>query len=147
MLHRDPLRVVGSLADLMATLHWMHSDHADYDLLVQFMCMGLELQMNAVTAERDAGGLPTDQIADVRYADLVADPIGVVTRLYAGWDLEVTPEFRSALDDYVASRHTHRAGGPGVAHDYRFEDTGLDLAEHRAFVADYQARFDVPSEV
>ena len=98
MLHRDPLRVVGSLADLMATLHWMHSDHADYDLLVEFMCMGLELQMDAVTAERDAGTLPADQIADVRYADLIADPVAVVTGLYGTWGLEVTPEFRAALD-------------------------------------------------
>jgi hypothetical protein len=148
MLHRDPLRVVGSLADLMATLHWMHSDHADYDLLVQFMCMGLELQMDAVTAERDAGVLPADQIADVRYTDLVADPIGVVERLYAGWDLEVTPEFRSALDTYVAARHTPRAAGAGPArHDYRFEDTGLDLATHRSLVAGYQNRFEVASEV
>ena len=87
--HRDPLRVVGSLADMMATLHWMHSDHVDHEILVQFLCMGLELQMDGVTAERDAGGLPADQIADVRYADLVADPVAVVTGLYAGWDLEM----------------------------------------------------------
>jgi hypothetical protein len=104
--------------------------------------------MDAVTAERDAGTLPAaDQITDVRYTDLVADPVAVVERLYTAWDLEITPEFRAALDAYVAARHTHRAGGPGVAHDYRFEDTGLDLAEHRALVATYQARFDVTSEV
>ena len=147
MTHRDPLRVVGSLADLMATLHWMHSDHVDHEVLVQFLCMGLELQMDAVTAERDAGGLPTDQIADVRYADLVADPVGVVTNLYADWDLEITPEFSAALDAYVAARHTPRSGAGAGGHDYRFEDTGLDLAEHRALVAGYQSRFEVASEV
>jgi hypothetical protein len=142
--HRDPLRVVGSLADLMATLHWMHSDHVDYDVLVQFLTMGVELQMNSVTAERDAGGLPTDQIADVRYADLVADPVGVITRLYDEWDLEVTDEFRVRLDAYVDARHTNRGGG---GHHYAFADTGLDLAEHRALVSAYQDRFEVPSEV
>jgi hypothetical protein len=147
MTHRDPLRVVGSLADLMATLHWMHSDHVDHEILVEFLCMGLELQMDAVTAERDAGGLPTDQIADVRYTDLVADPVGVITRLYTGWDLEMTPAFRTALDAYVAARHTPRSGAGGGGHDYRFEDTGLDLAAHRALVAGYQDRFGVPSEV
>ncbi len=141
--HRDPLRVVGSLADMMATLHWMHSDHVDHEVLVQFLCMGLELQMDAVTAERDAGALPEEQIADVRYAELVADPIGVVEALYAGWDLEVSAGFRARLQDYVAARHTHR----GARHDYRFEDTGLDVAEHRALVASYQARFGVASEV
>jgi hypothetical protein len=151
--HRDPLRVVGSLADMMATLHWMHSDHADYDTLVQFLSMGLELQMDAVTAERDAGVLP-GEIADVRYVDLVADPVATVATLYDTWGLEVTPTFRTALETYVAARHHDRArtespGSTGAAsrHDYRFEDTGLDLDEHRALVTAYQARFDVPSEV
>jgi Sulfotransferase family len=142
--HRDPLRVVGSLADLMATLHWMHSDHVDYDTLVMFLSMGLELQMNEVTARRDAGGLPLDQISDVVYRDLVADPVSVVTALYDGWGLEVTDAFRTRLDAFVEARHAHR--GPS-GHDYRFEDTGLVLAEHRPLVADYQDRFGVPSEV
>lgn len=151
MTHRDPLRVVGSLADTMATLHWMHSDRVAYDVLVEFLCMGLELQMNAVSAERDAGALPAGQIADVRYADLVDDPLGTVARLYARWDLEMSPEFTERLEAYTAARHAGRGGGgadggPAAGHDYRFADTGLDLAEHRALVAEYQARFDVPSE-
>ena len=55
----------------------------------------------------------------------------------------MTPEFRRALEAYLAARHTARAGG----HDYSFADTGLDLATHRALVAPYQERFGVPSEV
>ena len=141
--HRDPLRVIGSLSDLMATLHSMHSEHVDHGVLVEFMTMGLEMQMDHVTAERDAGALPADQISDVVYQDLVAEPVAVIERLYAGWELPVTPEFRSLLEAYLARRHTGRAGG----HDYSFADTGLDLATHRALVAPYQKRFGVPSEV
>jgi hypothetical protein len=141
--HRDPLRVVGSLADMMATLHWMHSDHVDHATLVQFLCMGLEMQMNHVTEQRDAGGLPLDQIADVRYTDLIADPVGCVAGLYRQWGIDLTDDVRSRLEAYVADRHT----GRGTAHDYRFEDTGLDLAEHRPLVQAYQDRFGVASEV
>jgi hypothetical protein len=141
--HRDPLRVIGSLADLMATLHYMHSDHVDHAVLVEFMAMGLEMQMDAVTAERDANALPDDQIADVIYDDLTTDPVGTIEALYAGWDLPLSDAFRAALADYLQARHTHRTGG----HDYSFADTGLDLATHRANVAPYQARFNVPSEV
>lgn len=144
MTHRDPLRVVGSLADLMATLHWMHSDEVDYDVLVQFLCMGFELQMDGVTAERDSGTLPEGRIADVRYRDLVRDPKGVIAALYDGWGRPVSDEFRRRLDDYVAARHRDRSPG---GHDYRFEDTGLDILEHRALVAGYQKRFGVESEV
>jgi hypothetical protein len=141
--HRDPLRVIGSLSDLMATLHYMHSDHVDHGVLVEFMAMGLEMQMDAVTAERDAGAVPNERISDVVYKDLVADPFGAVERLYASWDLPVSDAFRAGLDAYLAARHTHRAAG----HDYSFADTGLDLATHRALVAPYQERFGVPSEV
>ena len=141
--HRDPLRVIGSLADLMATLHYMHSDRVDHAVLVEFMAMGLEMQMDHVTAERDAGDIPEDHIADVVYKDLVADPLGTVERLYAGWDLALSDEFRSRLTAYLGARHANR----GPAHDYSFADTGLDLATHRALVAPYQERFGVPSEV
>jgi hypothetical protein len=143
MTHRDPLRVIGSLSDLMATLHYMHSDYVDHALLVEFMAMGLEMQMDHVAAERDAGAVPNDQITDVVYKELVAQPVATIERLYAAWDLPVTPAFRAALDAYLAARHTDRT----PAHDYSFADTGLDLATHRAQVAPYQERFGVPSEV
>ncbi len=141
--HRDPLRVIGSLSDLMATLHYMHSEQVDHGILVEFMAMGLEMQMDHVTAERDAGAIPSEQINDVVYKDLVANPVGTVEGLYASWDLPISPAFRAALEAYLTARHTGRAGG----HDYSFADTGLDLATHRALVTPYQERFGVPSEV
>jgi hypothetical protein len=142
--HRDPLRVVGSLADMMSTLHWMHSNRVAHEGLVEFLCMGLELQMKAVTDERDSGTLPLGQIQDVRYVDLVSDPLGTVESLYATWDLNLSDTARSQMQSYVDARHARR---DTKAHDYGFEDTGLDLAEHRALVAAYQERFGVPSEV
>lgn len=144
MTHRDPLKVVGSLADTMATLHWMHSNRVAHQDLVEFLCMGVELQMNAVTKERDSGNLPTGQITDVRYKDLVADPIGVVSGLYERWELGMSDETLARLRAYVDSRHERRAT---PEHHYRFEDTGLDLKQHRALVAHYMERFRVPSEV
>ena len=129
--HRDPLRVIGSLADLMATLHYMHSDHVDHAVLVEFMAMGLEMQMDHVTAERDAGAVPRGP--DRRRG--LPGPGGGPRRGRSngstpGWDLPVTPEFRSRARGYLAARHTGRTGG----HDYSFADTGLDLATHRALV-------------
>lgn len=144
MTHRDPLRVVGSLADTMATLHWMHSNRVPHQDLVEFLCLGVELQMNGVANERDSGSLPDDQITDVVYKDLVSDPVGTVAKLYDRWGIELSDEARANLQDYVGARHDNRTTG---GHRYRFEDTGLDLAEHRGLVADYQQRFGVPSEV
>ena len=142
--HRDPLRVVGSLADMMATLHWMHSNHADHAILVEFLCMGLEMQMDGVTAQRDAGALPQDQISDVLYHDLIGDPLATVERLYAGWDLPISEAFRHNLTTYLQARHAHRTSG----HDYSFADTGLDLPTHRAnWSLPIMERFGVTAEV
>jgi hypothetical protein len=99
--------------------------------------------MDSVTAERDAGDIPSEQIADVVYRDLVADPLGTVERLYAGWELPISEEFRATLESYLAAHHSGRAGG----HEYSFADTGLDLSTHRALLRPYQERFGVPSEV
>ncbi len=141
--HRDPLRVIGSLSDLMATLHHMHSEHVDHAVLVEFMAMGMEMQMDGVSAERDAGTIPDNQISDVLYHDLTKEPIRTIERLYDGWDLPLTDNYRARLSEYLAERHTDRT----PAHDYSFADTGLDLATHRANVAAYQKRYGVPSEV
>ncbi len=141
--HRDPLRVVGSLADLMATLHYMHSNRVDHAVLVEFMCMGLEHVMDEVTAERDNGSLPQDQISDVLYHDLTKDPVATIESLYRRWDFPVGEGFRTNLEAYLGARHTNRASH----HDYSFSDTGLDLPTHRALVSPYQERFGVPSEV
>ena len=143
LTHRDPLKVVGSLADLMATLQWMRTDDVDYEAIIPLIAFGSWMQLDHITAERDAGTLPDDQIADVVYRHLVADPIGTVHRLYGGWGMAVTDEYAAALERLVAERTQHRHG----VHEYRFEDTGLDLAEERARVAPYQERYGVPSEV
>lgn len=142
--HRDPLRVVGSLADLMATLQWMDSDRVDHGAIAGMLGAGLAYLMDQVTADRDAGRVPAGQITDIVYADLVADPVSVVHRLYAHWDLPVTDEFDRRLRAYVAERHQ---GRDRVHHYRRFEDTGLDLHEHRSRLRAYQDRFGVPSEV
>ena len=143
--HRDPLRVIGSLADLMATLHYMHSDHVDHEVLVEFMAMGLEMQMDHVAAERDAGAVPEDQIADVVYQDLVADPVGVDRAASTpGGASRSRDEFRAALEAYLAARHPPGGRRPRLL-----------LRRHRAStwpptarcVAAYQERFGVPSEV
>lgn len=141
--HRDPLQVVGSLADLMATLQWMRSDHVDYDAVVGLIAFGAGLQFEAITAARNSGALPADRIHDVIYRDLVADPVGVIESLYGTWDLEVSDEFRARLDRAIAERTQGRHG----SHEYRFEDTGLDLATERDRVAGYMERYGVPVEV
>ncbi|MFM7509550.1 MAG: sulfotransferase family protein [Actinomycetota bacterium] len=141
--HRDPLRVVGSLTDMMATLRWMHSDHVDHAAISELLGMGLVFQMDTVSAARDSGAVPEDRVHDVLYSDLIADPVATVESLYADWDREFTNAFRARLQDYVDARHRGHTSG----HDYSFADTGLDQHALREQLRSYQERYGVVSEV
>lgn len=141
--HRDPLRVLGSLASLMATLRRMRSDRVDRAGLAAGIAFGFAHLLDGVMAARAAGELPADRIGDVRYADLVADPIGTVRRLYGGWGLPLARDVEERMRARLgAMRH-----GTRTPHRYRFEDTGLDLDEQRARFAAYLERYGVEREV
>jgi hypothetical protein len=141
--HRDPLQVLGSLANLMAGLRWTRSDHVDYHALVGAMAFGHAFLAERVMKERDTGALPEEQILDVRYSDLVADPVGTVRRIGEWSGAPLGADAEAAIQRWIAARPKGRHG----AHEYSFADTGLDLATERARHAEYQRRYDVPSEV
>jgi hypothetical protein len=141
--HRDPLQVLGSLANLMASLRWTRSDRVEYDAVVAAMAFGHAYLAEQVMKQRDSGELPSDRILDVRYCDLVADPVGTI-RAIGDWQGEpLGAEAEAAIRRWIDARPKDRHG----AHEYSFADTGLDLAIERARHAEYQRRYDVPSEV
>ena len=141
--HRDPLRVLGSISNLMASLQWMRSDHVHYESIVESLAFGHAYLPERVMQARDAGTLATESIIDVRYQDLMADPIGTVRDIYQRCGSPLTGEAEQAIEAWMKQRPKDRHG----VHEYTFEDTGLDLATERARHNKYQERFDIPSEV
>jgi hypothetical protein len=141
--HRDPLQALGSLANLMASLRWMRSDRVDYPGVVAAMAFGHAYLAERVMKERDSGTLPADRILDVRYCDLVADPVGTVRAIGEWQGAPLGAAAEAAIRHWIEARPKDRHG----AHDYSFADTGLDLATERARHAEYQRRYGVPSEV
>jgi hypothetical protein len=142
LTHRDPLLVLPSLVSVMATLQWMHSDTVDAGAIVKSAVHGTAIAMDLVMRWRDDGTIPNDQVIDVRFADLVADPIATVRAVLerSGSQLDAGSEQR--IRPYLAAKPRDRHG----RHDYDFADTGLDADETRARFAEYQARYDVPPE-
>ena len=63
-----------------------------------------------------------DAVFDVRYDDLVADPIGVVESIHEGFGFETTDTHRRAIQAYFAERPKERPG----RHTYGLEECGLD---------------------
>jgi hypothetical protein len=140
--HRDPLRVIGSLASLMATLHRMRSDQVDYRGMVDGMAFGFSYLVQKVMKQRNAGTVPDERIVDVRYADLVRDPVGTVRGLYERWGLPFDESIAARIRQRLAAQKHGQKG----THRYSFAETGLDLASQRATFAPYLERYGIPAE-
>ena len=85
----------------------------------------------------------SEQILDVRYQDLVADPLATIGGLYAQWGLSLSDEAKAGMRAHIEARPQGQHG----THQYSFADTGLDLEQEQAKFAAYQERFNVPSEI
>lgn len=143
LTHRDPLKVLPSLVSLMATLRWMHSDTVDVEAVVKTAVNGTAIAMDLVMRWRADGTLPDDRIIDVRFDDLVGDPWRTMRSVYERIGAPFTSEAELRMRGYLDARPRERHG----RHDYDFADTGLDLDQTRARFADYQTRYEVPSEL
>jgi hypothetical protein len=141
-VHRDPLKTVPSTLSLMATLKWMRCRHTDPVATAPLLAWGFGTMLDSVIEGRASRRLPDAQFADIRYADLLVDPVTAVAGVYEqfGWDL--SPEARQAMLGHLAERPQGKHG----THTYALEDFGLDPGEERARFTPYQQRFDVPDE-
>jgi hypothetical protein len=141
--HRDPLRVVCSLASLIDLLRRLASDEVSIAQVasewVDDVAVGLD---RAVAARRD-GTIPPGQAVDVFFGDFLADPMGVVHQIYRRLGVELTREVESRMRWFLAENPQEKHGG----HTYTFADTGLDAGALRERMRPYQEFFDVPDEV
>ena len=139
--HRDPLNVISSIAALTNHLRRMGSDESDIaECAVQSyeeIVVGLEREM----ALRDGGGVPTDQVIDVHYADFINDPWTTIGGIYQKLGRELRPDTEQRMRDFLAAHP-----GSGGRGRYTWSDTGLDAGEVRDRVRAYQERYAVPTE-
>jgi hypothetical protein len=140
--HRDPLSIIASLSSLEQTLRSMTCDDPTIPEIAaewsEYIIDGLD---RSVTARED-GTVSADRVVDVTFRDFMADPFGVIHRIYADLDLELTPATETRMREFLAAHSRPEGGG----HHYSFAATGLDEGEIRERSRRYQEYFDVPSE-
>ena len=141
--HRDPLRMLASLASLVTHLRKMSSNHVDPVTIARERPEWNALGLNASAEFRARGAIPDDRVIDVDFYGFMQDPIKEIDKIYRGFDLELTDKTRQVMHDYLVTNNAEQHG----AHRYSFSDTGLDLAEERERVAVYQQFFDTRMEV
>jgi hypothetical protein len=138
--HRDPLRIVASLATLVATLRRLACDDPTIPEAAQDWTDALIDGLDRSIDAREQGIVKPEQIVDVHFAEFMADPFATIGRIYSRLGLELTPEAEQRMRTFLAS-HPQEPG-----QRYTFADTGLDVAELRERTRRYEEYFDVPRE-
>ena len=140
--HRDPLKVVASLASLVAALRSMATDEIDaHEIGADWtarLADGLERGMVA----RANGMLPPSQVLDVQFHDLVRDEIATVRRIYSHFGLTLSAAAEARMRAFLAANPREKHG----VHRYALSAAGLDEATERRRYAAYEARFAIPRE-
>lgn len=141
LTHRDPARTMPSTVSTTAMVRWLRTDEVDLDELSPLIGALFTDALNTIARRRDEGSLPGIH-GDVRYADLMDDPVAAIARAYAAIGRELAGEHRRAITRYLADKPRGKHG----VHRYTAEEWGFDAAALRAGLAPYMRRFDVPAE-
>ena len=140
--HRDPLRVIPSVASLEYTMRCMASDAIDPAVLGDQQLRLWSQLLEQGMAARSRRPEHAANFSDLHFREIVADPIGCVRRIYAGFDLAFTPAAEERMRAYLVAHPRYEHG----EHHYSLEMFGLQAeAVSRAFKA-YCDRFGVESE-
>ena len=135
-LHRDPAETVPSTCSLCLAIRAARSDRVDPHEIGRQWLARIEAAVDDLDRARKA--IPAGQLLDVRYRDLMADPIGTMRRVGEFIGVPLPERGAAAMRTYL-SHNTPTTRG---VHRYRAEDFGLDPADLRARFADYRATYD-----
>jgi hypothetical protein len=139
--HRDPGKVIPSVASLYMKLYSLASDSS-----VDPIALGPRLVANwaGILSRLDAWreAHPEVAVVDVHYTCLIADPIGTAERLYASWGLEPSDAARKAMAAHLDADHH----GKSPARAYGLADFGLNEADIEAAFGAYIDRHAIVRE-
>ncbi len=141
-LHRDPLKVLGSVASLTTMLRGAFSRHIDRDDTGADEARILAEKTHQMMAFRENNAYPEEHLMDVRYLDLVRDPIGTVREIYNRFGLVFSADAEARMNDLLKAPHNKGRS----RHVYSLTDFGLDPRHEDPRFADYRERFDVERE-
>ncbi len=140
--HRDPIRVIPSVANLEYTMRLVSSDDVDPSRVGrQMMQVWSKLLAQGMRA-RERHPERESRILDLAMHEVVRDPIACIERIYAHFDLPLSDEARDRMRRYLAAHPKHEFG----IHRYSLEAFGLDETSLNAAFKGYRERFEIAPE-
>ncbi len=141
-MHRDPLRVLPSVARLTEVLRQSFSRRVDR-VAIGRQVRDCWARGAAILCEQGShaspGGLP---VLHVHFREFVRDPLATVVQLYRHFDMPLREGQLARLQAAVAAE---RRKGHG-ADSYRLRDYGFDRYREAALFADYMQHFGIEPE-
>jgi hypothetical protein len=140
--HRDPARVIPSVASLEYTMRIVASDAIDPialgrdQLFVWSRLLEQGIDARRRHPERES------RILDLHMTEIVSDPIGCVRRIYAHFDLPRSSEFEERMRAYLAAHPRNEHG----THHYGLEAFGYEPDGLAEVFKGYCERFGVEPE-
>ncbi len=140
-VHRDPIKVLLSVAQLTEVLRRPFVRHVD------------RAHIGRAESDRWADGTArmveadrtqpfAEPICHIHHLDLIRDPNAAVARVYRHFGIDQPPTMPAAIDAYVAARPNGGYRHPA----YRFEDHGLVEAQERERFRPYMDHFAITPE-
>ena len=106
--HRNPVEVLKSSADLTQVLRKLYARERDpAETLASEMCL-LAANTERFIQFRDSHPELADRIIDLKYTDLVADPLAAVQTIYARTDTALTESQTARVRQMVAKRSRYQ---------------------------------------
>ena len=140
--HRDPIKCMASTASLIGTLYYMRSDQPFNSQLFDNIILGdaTARRLGHVIDQREKGIVPAANIADSRYQDLIDDPIACISRIYAHFDMTLSEQAMTCMQEYLRDKPKDKFG----QHTYKVDDS---RARDRLLFKRYQTLYNVPDEL
>jgi hypothetical protein len=139
--HRDPAQTMPSTVSTTAMIRWLRSDLVQIDELSALVGAMFGAALNTL-AERSRDGTLPRATGNVRFSDLMDDPVSAIRDAYAEIGRELTTDHAEAVPAYLAAKPRAKHG----AHRYTAEEWGFDPAVLRAEMATYLDTFGVTVE-
>ena len=134
--HRDPADTIASGTSMFAALHRGVVPLVDTPCLARTILHLSDRALERNRADREAH---PDAVADVRYADLIADPVGAVRTVYRLFGLNMSDAYLERIEAYVTAHPQHKHG----IHRYQLEDYGLSRDAISERFTTYREAFDL----
>jgi hypothetical protein len=141
-LHRDPLKVLGSMANLTKLLWGAFGRHIDPCQVGAYEDRTLSDTVLKIMEFQDCHPSLADRFIDVQYLDLVRDPMATVQRIYHRFGLTLSAKAEAYMYAFLRGRSNKRH----TKHVYDLADFGLDPNKEMPRLAAYCERFHIERE-